>query len=40
MISSFDLSKLRQGKDINNDKDLVSYIKQVMKIREKLKIIK
>ena len=33
-------SELRQGKDIKNDKDLVSYIKQVMKIREKLKIIK
>ena len=33
-------SELREGKDINNDKDLTSYIKQVMKIREKLKITK
>ena len=33
-------SELWEGKDINNDKDLASYIKQVMKIREKLKITK
>ena len=32
--------ELRNGKDINNDRDLVSYIQNVMKIREQLNILK
>ena len=33
-------AELREGLDVNNDKDLVSYFEKVMKIRDKLKIIK
>ena len=33
-------SKLRAGKDIKNDSDLIEYVKNVMKIREKLNITK
>ena len=32
--------ELRSGKDINNDRDLVNYIQNVMKIREQLNILK
>ena len=32
--------ELRAGKNINNDKDLVNYIQNVMEIREKLNILK
>ena len=31
-------SDLRDGKDINNDTDIIEYFKKVMKIRDKLKI--
>ena len=33
-------SDLRVGKNINNDQDLVNYIKQVMKIRDNLRLTK
>ena len=33
-------SELREGKDINNDNDLIEYVKSVLKIREKLNITK
>ena len=33
-------SELRVGKNVNNDDDLIEYVKKVMKIREKLDIIK
>ena len=33
-------AELREGLDVNNDNDLVSYFEKVMKIRDKLKIIK
>ena len=33
-------SELRQGKDINNDDHLIEYIQRVLKMREKLDIIK
>ena len=33
-------SDLRIGKDINNDKDLINYIKSVMKARDNLNLIK
>ena len=33
-------SELRAGKDINNDEDLINYIKNVMKTRQKLHITK
>ena len=33
-------AELREGKDIKNDADLIEYVKQVMKIRDELKIIK
>ena len=33
-------SELRVGKDINNDNDLIEYVRNVLKIREKLKISK
>ena len=29
---------LRANKDINNDKDLINYIRDVLKIREKLQL--
>ena len=31
-------AELREGKDIRSDKDLINYVKSVMKIRDKLKI--
>ena len=31
-------SKLREGKDFNNDMDIVNYIKKVLQIREDLKL--
>ena len=31
-------SELREGKDINNNADLIEYFQKVMKIRDKLKI--
>ena len=33
-------SEMRVGKDINNDNDLIEYVRNVLKIREKLKISK
>ena len=33
-------SELRAGKDINNDNDLIEYVQKVMKIRDKMNIIK
>ena len=33
-------SELRNGKDINQDQDLIEYMKQVLKIRDKLNITK
>jgi len=33
-------SELRIGKDINNDSDLIEYVKKVMKIRDKLNLTK
>ena len=33
-------SELREGKNINDDKDLIEYLKKVMKIRDNLKITK
>ena len=33
-------AKLREGKDIRSDEDLINYLKSVMKIRDKLKLIK
>ena len=33
-------SELKEGKNINNDNDLIEYIKSVMKIRDKLNITK
>ena len=33
-------SELRKDKDINNDHDLITYIKNVMKVREKLNLTK
>ena len=32
--------ELREGKDINNDSDLIDYIRKVVQIRDKLKLIK
>ena len=33
-------SKLREDKDINNDKDIAKYLSQVMSIREKMGFMK
>ena len=33
-------SELREGKDIKNDRDLIEYMKKVLKIRDKLEITK
>ena len=33
-------AELREGKDINSDKDLIEYIKNVLEFRDKLKITK
>ena len=33
-------STLREGKDVKNDKDLTDYLKQVLKIRDKLNFTK
>ena len=32
--------KLREGKDINNDKDIAKYLSQVMSIRERMGFMK
>ena len=33
-------SKLREGKDLNSDKDMINYMKSVMKFRDKLNLTK
>ena len=31
-------SSIREGKDLNSDKDLISYIKKVIQVRQDLKL--
>ena len=33
-------TKLREGKDLSSDEDLSEYLKKVLKVREKLKLVK
>ena len=35
-----DYRKLREGKDLNNDKDIADYFRGVLLVREKLDILK